>query len=302
MVEKDTINLFGQDLLYKNYDCSRNPQVHTPRPPLFNLYIQVTDVCNATCRFCDKANHVPKDVALDVFKLTHILKELTERNIVARISLTGGEPLIKVDRLNQILESIAEIIPNAYVSLNTNGTHLERFEEIKYPSLIKEIDISRHHYEEQRNCEVFGRQTASLKDIEVFSRRHKHVTLKLNCVMTKNRIYNISDVEQYLETMSQYSLKEVRFISLLNLTEAYQDLYFDVNTLTKHFSEKYANIGDLFDKDICQCFGFMYVASNGFPIKAFIRNTKKAKCNYLRQFVYTPENTFLNGFNGKIIM
>jgi len=293
--------LFNKTLRYKDYDCSKTLSAYDSRPPLFNLYLQVTDVCNAKCSFCDKANCISSDVELDKDKLMNILKELTERNMLGKISLTGGEPLLRVERLNEILEIIHLVNPLAYVSLNTNGSRLENFREIKRPEFIKEVDMSRHHYNELENNAVFGIRVANFKEIHDFLSQNEHIILKLNCVMTKNQISTIHDVERYLEELATYGIKEVRFISLLNLTEGYEDLFLDVKPLIEQF-KKHTNIGSLYDKDICECFGFMYVASNGFPVTAFVRNTKKATCDYLRQLVYTPDNSLLDGFNGQIII
>lgn len=297
----DYISLFGKDFLYKDYDCSFNPISFNKRSPLFNLYIQITDICNANCDFCEKPDKKQITNSLDRNKIYEIVKELHQRNILGRISITGGEPLLCIDKLNELLEILSSIDKNLYVSLNTNASFIDRFYQIKNVNLIKEIDISRHHYDEIKNKNIFHIDVPDILHIHEFKKLYSNISIKLNCVLTKGNIDSAEELQRYLEYVSNYNIDEVRFIGLLPLTDMFKELYINPTDIEKGL-EYLLTIGKLYDKNICECNGYIYIASNGNVVKAFLRNTKEINCNYVRQLVFNAQNYLLDGFNGKIII
>jgi len=297
----NTLKLFEKEIEYKDYDCSYNPNIFNKRPPIFNFYLQLTEVCNSKCSFCDKSNCTPIEQDLNKEKLYSILKELFDRNLLGRISITGGEPLLFAKKLGDVLKIISLVNKNAYVSVNTNASCLEEFEKIENKDVIKEIIISRHHYLELNNKNIFKIDVATLDKIKEFIVTNPQLKVKFNCVLLKNNIDSAAQMEKYLDVVSQYNINEVRFISLMPLTETFDNLYVNVESFIEELSRN-TNAGYLYDKDICNCFPFVYISSVGVPVSAFIRNTKKTTCEYLRQFVYTSQNYLLDGFGGKKII
>ena len=75
----------------------------------YNLYISITDVCLASCPFCNnstkkKTTHSEKE--FDIEKLKIVLRELKRNKLLNRVSITGGEPLLDVDLLNSVLNAV----------------------------------------------------------------------------------------------------------------------------------------------------------------------------------------------------
>lgn len=294
------IDLFGEEVEIKNYTCSRDKEGCKCENNLLNLYIQITDSCNANCIFCDKAGN-KNDNNFDSEKFKKIYSSLDEKSLIAKISITGGEPFLKIDKLNKLIEIILDVNPNAYISINTNGTCLYNFYKIKEKDKIKEVVISRHHYDELLNEKLFGIKTFSLNEIETFIKSNPKLQVKFNCVLSKGFIENSTDVEEYLNLVSNIGLKEVRFITMLDLVEGNSLKYIDPTSIIKEMS-KHINDGMLYDRHYCECFNCIFISDKGYPIEVFIRNTKQSKYDYTRQLVYNSSNNLLKGFNDNIII
>jgi radical SAM protein with 4Fe4S-binding SPASM domain len=72
-------------------------KINLKHPPLF-YSIEVTNVCNYTCKYCPQGspdNHKPKKGRMDLNLFEDILKSISKLKPVAQIYLTGsGEPLL----------------------------------------------------------------------------------------------------------------------------------------------------------------------------------------------------------------
>lgn len=82
------MEILGKEINVKNYDCSFNPNLYEYRKPVFNLYVQTENRCNAKCDFCNYGKICSN---FDYDKLNYILEHLFKKQIIKRISLTGGE-------------------------------------------------------------------------------------------------------------------------------------------------------------------------------------------------------------------
>lgn len=81
-----------------------------------NLYIKINDGCNAKCKFC--SNREMQDMGkLDLEKLEYVLKYFNERQLLNRISITGGEPTLTLDLLNDVANLIYKVIPDATICI-----------------------------------------------------------------------------------------------------------------------------------------------------------------------------------------
>jgi cyclic pyranopterin phosphate synthase len=106
------------------------------------LRLSVTDRCDFRCVYCmaEDMTFVPKPEVLSLEELYQISRAFTELG-VAKIRLTGGEPLIRndvmslVDRLGQ-LEGLDEL------ALTTNGSQLQRLAPALKQAGVKRINVS----------------------------------------------------------------------------------------------------------------------------------------------------------------
>jgi molybdenum cofactor biosynthesis enzyme MoaA len=292
------IELFGKEFEYKDYDCSYNPSKFDKRIPTFNLYVQATNICQAKCAFCDKpANQVKYD--FDTKKFYYVVKELNSKNLLARVSVTGGEPFTNINALNDILVTVRNINPNIKLTVNTNGYDLEYAAALKY--FIDELHISRHHYNNTINDSIFNEAMPSMDEIKSFTKYFGSDKIRLNCVLLKGYNDDINTIKQYLEVVAGSGIHNVKFLSIMPLTEEAKQYYSDPDVLIEQFKDC-TNDGFLYDKDICKCFDAMYITSKGVPVQVTIRNTFKHKCEYIRQLIYSPDNHLLTGFGGEIII
>jgi cyclic pyranopterin phosphate synthase len=91
--------------------------------PLLNLRISITQRCNNRCAYCHKEGEVQRAnrsaELMSVQEIVRMAKIAVDLGI-ARVKLTGGEPLMRKD-LPEIVEGIAAIGGLQDLSLTTNG-------------------------------------------------------------------------------------------------------------------------------------------------------------------------------------
>src|SRR3954467_14897876 len=93
--------------------------------PLRSLRVSVTDRCNLRCQYCmPEADYVwlPRESIL-TFEETARLADVFTRVGVARVRITGGEPLLRRD-LPDLIEQLAALRGIADLALTTNGVLL----------------------------------------------------------------------------------------------------------------------------------------------------------------------------------
>ena len=64
------------------------------------LYLYATSLCNAHCNFCSEKNYNRVEKKFESKKLAEDLRELKEKDLLNKISITGGEPFLYVEKLN----------------------------------------------------------------------------------------------------------------------------------------------------------------------------------------------------------
>ena len=97
-----------------------------------DLRLSITDRCNLRCTYCMPAQGLewlPTPDLLTTAELTRLGRLAVERLGVARIRLTGGEPLLRRD-LEEVIASLATLRTTSGgkpdISLTTNGLGLEK--------------------------------------------------------------------------------------------------------------------------------------------------------------------------------
>jgi MoaA/NifB/PqqE/SkfB family radical SAM enzyme len=154
--------------------------------------LQVTRRCNADCIHCAASGFVQE---LQTEEMKQVIKKLHEAGTV-RISVTGGEPLIR-DDLVELLKEIRKF--NMASTLSTNGLLLDeaKLDEIK--DLLSNIRFSIHGLEET-NDYIFQKKGAFNKIMEMVDlsvSKDMHVGV-IYSVMRRN-IDELIDVARILE-------------------------------------------------------------------------------------------------------
>ena len=282
------MNLFGKELNLKDYSCSRIKDSYIKMHPIINLYIQTTPCCNGKCDFCDTRNH---STDFDFEKLDYVVRIMNENGIMGKIAIAGGEPLLVMDRVQKIIE----LCKCNYLTLNTNAFNLNRLKEV-YP-YVKEVDISKHHYNNVINDKIMGLKTASME--ELFENDLVDKT-SINCICQKGGISKKEDAIQMIEALGKNHIKNLKLISLLPLTEQAKEKYVSLVPFMKEFEDR-MNDGYLYDKDMCQCFRFLTVTDSASLVQTTIRETFNDDYSCIKQFVFTGEYLY-DGFRKKNIL
>ena len=141
--------------------CNHEGCVGLPIPPCVNLFVKVTDGCNAHCAFCSNAN-APATTGFDIEKLFTVIDEvLTQGIILNRINITGGDPSCVSSRVEQILHRLdGGDYQHIHVHLNTNGLLLQSQELMKQPRWDS-ISVSLHHYDARKLSEIYQTEITS---------------------------------------------------------------------------------------------------------------------------------------------
>lgn len=294
-INYEMIRLFGHDVKVKNYMCSSNPNSYHQNHVAINLYVKINDACNGQCQFCSNCD-LKDNGKLDLEKLRSTLIYLCDQEILNRISITGGEPLLNPELLNDTLNVIFSVNDQAHVTFNTNGYNLSAVLEFDAIDKVEGIHISRHHYDDSKNASIFGCDVATIDDIShVMDKAQNSKLLRLNCLLMKDYIDNPREVRNYLEHASDLGIFRVGFVSLMKVNDYCRSHFVDFNDIFDSIINS-KKTSHHYDKDICECINGIYVADSGKFLEYYARMTKENNCDYARQLVYTSDNRLTTGF------
>ncbi len=299
------VELFGKKVILRNNICSKDDLNREDKYRTYNLYISITDVCLASCPFCNnntKKKQTFTDKKFNVEKLKFVLEELKEKNLLNRVSITGGEPFLNVELLNKVVNAIFEVLGyRQYLTINTNGFNLDKVLELDNYKNIAGIHISRHHYLDEKNDQLFGFKTIHLDEIKSLQNKleNKHL-LRLNSLLIKNYIDSAENVENYLEMAANLGIFRVGFVGLMPLNEFSKQNYVEYKEIFKNLSPDCAIVSNLKNANICDCANGMYISKDGTLVEFYSRVVRDLNPQAAGQFSYTVENNLCAGF-GNII-
>ncbi len=255
----------------KQYGCDD----HT----FFPLYVNVTNKCNAKCKFC--ANECHKNYQeFDSNELENILKQIYTK--ISRVSLSGGEPLLDLDNLEKALKIIPQFGPR--ITLNTNGTYLEKALPMlnKYP--IENIILSRHHYLDKVNNEIFGTNVLALEEL---SKLNSKAEVRINCLLIKDYIDSSEEIIKFIESLKDTNINNIGFISLMPANEYAKNHFIDYRDITNTFGNEFIKTISREDGIRCSCCNYIYRNSYGNEIYVYFRYTADMKDGY-RSLYFDP--------------
>ena len=230
---------------------------------VFPFYINITNSCNAKCDFC--LNTCNNDLGkLDYNKLESVLDQT--KNYISRFSISGGEPLINIDELEKLLQLVQKYNKNTIV--NTNGSFLLKNVYILNKYNIDSIQLSRHHYDDDKNNEIFKINTISFEDLKNLKLK---ADLRINCLLIKNYIDSKEEIVKFLEKISQTDISQVGFISMTKLNKYTNDNFVDYRDIIKDLDSNFLETLKMSDGDECSCTNNLYVAKNGKTIFVYFR-------------------------------
>jgi molybdenum cofactor biosynthesis enzyme MoaA len=306
MMDKNTVTveMLGTKLTCRNYWCSHyqdKPGDKMDAPAKSIFYLMATNKCNGLCPMCEiKRNFLNlPEPEVDEDKLGRTLADLYGRNLISKISMTGGDPLLNPDRTNKLLSTIYAVNPSAIVDITTNGSLIGNLERLEFIDKLATIHISRHHFDTARNNQVFGVKTATLYGLKHYSNKYPG-RISLNCCLIPGFIDSPKLVERYLDWAATIkNLKSAGFISLMDKNEFCRKSVVAEEEIKEWIDSDPNNFDHLynFDTDICQCRTWKRVAKNYVPLTSFWWKVTRQEVPYCRQLIFTADNRITVNFN-----
>lgn len=182
----------------------------------------ITRKCNAKCSFCisEMAGTPKKELNNDDYILftENVIKEFKKNsNLNFDMRVSGGEPLLFFDRLKRILKTLEKNYVNAY-RVNTNGSMLK---DSKYVEMLQHysknqpfnLDVSRHHFNDERNNELFKRKIISSDELaEVNQKLNGNIILR--SLIMDGYIDSVEKIKKFIDHFHKKGFNIFSFKSL----------------------------------------------------------------------------------------
>lgn len=250
----------------------------------YGFFIKIPNICNANCAFCNKNKTEGK---FSVSKMIDTIQQVMEKVRISSFSITGGEPFIDPDLLYDIVTGIHFVFPNPKISINTNGYNLKH--SVNFEPYIDKIHISRHHYDDKINQDIFkSKHVPNFDEIkEIMKIRYDFV--QLNCVLLKGYIDSKEEVEKYLEFHDVYN---TGFVGLMPINQYSIDNFVDYNSVFPIIDPKHLNVGEYYNKEqetlICSCKDNLYLNGDHFN-QYYARSVVCLNCKESNSFIFNGE-------------
>jgi|WetSurMetagenome_2_1015567.scaffolds.fasta_scaffold14927_5 GTP 3',8-cyclase len=195
--------------------------------PLLNLRISVTQRCNNRCSYCHREGEVQRANAsaekMEFQEIVRIAKIAVNLGI-ARIKLTGGEPLMRID-LPEIVSGISALSGLKDLSLTTNGLLLVGGTAKKLrDNGLKRVNISLPSLNAETYRKLTGGNLQQALDGVEAAIEARFCPVKLNMVILKD--VNVDDVPDMIGYASQKGVV-LQLIELdpINVSDKYYSVH-----------------------------------------------------------------------------
>ena len=299
-----TETLLGREVPLKSYVCSPDGRHYRPKEGRIRLQLSIvlSRLCDARCPFCIAApTEDPR--ALEMTALEKTLRLLQKEDRVRGISITGGEPFLHPELLDQTVSLIFRIFGYAMeITLDTNGTGLRHLSRIRELSHVDTVHISRHHWLDEKNEALFGRPMPTAVELR---RTVSSVGIRdlfvLNCMLLRGFVETPEDARRYLDFAIDLGVSKVSFITGTPVNDYVRErrvLYEDVlraEDPSLLFTRGYADHG------FCRCQDGIYASGQGKLIEFYGRHSEPGGCGYCRGLVLEPDGCLRAGFGGPVL-
>jgi len=297
----DTIELFGKTIALKTHDCSLFGVESDPiKEPYIHLYIR-TKFCNSKCKFCTYADDASK---YSEKRLIEAFKEISSKIRITKVAVSGGEPTLNWDNFKNITHIAKEYAPLAEMSMNTDGFRWIQLLEDPISKLYDYIQLSRHHYIDKLNDEIFGAKTPTEEEILYSTTklaRDQH-QIQFRCNLIKGFIDSKEEVFNYLNWANRMNVNDIGLVSLMPVNDYSKEnfIYFHIKELIGEkflLTKQWQRYGGG-----CECFNYVYMPPDDEfrrPIRVYHKNTFKPS-DVRETLVFDGQNVRL-GFDGDII-
>ncbi len=299
------VKLLGKQIAVKNYVCSPDGVNYRPKEGRIRLQLSIilSRYCDARCPFCIAApGDDPRTLDMDVLK--RALFRLREEDCVRGISVTGGEPFLHPEMLDRTVREIFGVFGYAMeVTLNTNGSGIERLADIRDLKHVDAVHISRHHWLDERNDAIFGRKMPSAREMRAaVSSLGMPDLFVLNCMLLRGEVETPADVHRYLDFSIDVGAGKAAFITATQVNEYTHLKRVPFEEALREDDESLLFTRRFWDHGYCRCRDGIYVSPGGRLIQFYGRHTESGGCPYCRGLVLTPEGDITAGFGGPALL
>lgn len=295
----DKIKLFGKDVTLRTHNCSLFGEKGSElSEPMVNFYIR-TKFCNSSCQFCTYASDASK---YNEKKFIEVIKEISSNIHIRKIAISGGEPTLYWDNFINIINISRQYAPKCELSMNTDGLRLLKLFNDPIHNELDYIQLSRHHWDDKLNDEIFRTKTPTSDEIKEASKLattpHQ---FQFRCNLIKGYIDNKEKVFQYLDWANDLEINDIGLVSLMPINQYSKDnfIHFHIREL---MGENFFITKEWEYKDACQCVNYVYTPPDDKfrrPIRVYHKNTFKPS-DINETIVFDGQNVRL-GFDGEII-
>lgn len=238
-------------------------------PPFVNLYVKVTNGCNAHCHFCSNSGNCNAS-AFNLSKLFDCIEEVNRSGIrLNRICLTGGEPSLCYDRANEIIKFIqsSSECSATQLQLNTNGLSVNAQRLMRH-NRLDVISVSLHHYDTCRLEEIYGctidTEIANYPGVD--SRK-----LNVSCNLIRGYIDNADEVKKYLDLVATRGILTVGFVSLMKMNDYCRERFIDYSEIDFDSIPNLILTRERHHETHCKCRNYVYRPENGEMVEVYMR-------------------------------
>jgi cyclic pyranopterin phosphate synthase len=190
--------------------------------PLRDLRISVTDRCNFRCPYCmpaelygEEFTFLPRSEILSFEEIERLSRLFLDLG-VAKIRLTGGEPLVRA-HLPELVERVAALEPGMDLAMTTNGALLAPVAEGLKKAGLKRITVSLDSLDPEVFTAMCGRENVHpdvvLEAIDAAAAAGL-TPVKINCVVQRGvNDHTIADLARHFRGTGHV----VRFIEFMDV-------------------------------------------------------------------------------------
>ena len=295
------ITVFGKPVLVNDLVCGSFGGPHVPVvDPYVNLYVRMTNLCQARCPFCE--SHGDDSRMFDHNGFRRALYEIHSKAYIKKLAITGGEPTLRIGDLAEVVRSVKELDSGILVDLNTNGYRLEYLDDETLENLGS-ICLSRHHWDDSVNATTFGKSVSPFST-EALTRFLEHAhKIQLRCNLIRGFVDSRETVLEYMRVMSRYRVSDYGFVALMPMN-SYCRRYLvtpqEIGLMeplpgalaTKHWDSP---------RGSCSCRNFIIdVLDNGLPVRYYTRYESKPETCVASSLVWDVD-CLRTGFGGPVI-
>lgn len=187
------------------------------------LSVKINNSCNCKCDFCiDRGGYAPSEI--NVEKMANAILD-NKFDDYKTVFITGGEPFLVIDKVIGLCKLIRS--KKDRIVLNTNGTLLNKKHTARLNGLIDELQISIHHFKEEKNAEVYKIKNYSFGEIKS---NLLNADFKITVNSNFNNSYSIEErseaIEKMLEICKKIGASKLRLTELKRVND---DLYVSAN-------------------------------------------------------------------------